>query len=374
MPRANKSFALQQRIDACMSKYQHPFTATNTFVDIEEMGANFSDELVPLTAIAEVIGIIISENIKTPIGSKYSHHVIPCVQGELVHRSKAMTHWAFQRNSYCGNVAKIINYWFEPCARSGKGVRLPEIYGGLVLPADSGHTSVARIIRGDEYLPFELADVPDQGNFQDTLKLAKQIAGEIFLSLNSKNVKRPTEFDIYRIAVVQQQEPQFSIHNILDPLGYKVKQNSDKNMVVHNLNDVLYLYNLGKNTKGKYLKESMSWWKKHFGDESVDPCLTASFGNLMYREDERKCSWSASDKDKLAKVIKDRWNLIEHVDDKIKAAFAEVTYDPILEKPKAMEHNDQVMLGLAYLANTYMGHNIPIPKDVDFSKAKVNVL
>jgi hypothetical protein len=374
MPRANKSFALQQRLDACLSKYKHPFTATNTIVDIEEMGDNFESGLVPLTAIAEVIEIIISEQIKTPVGSKYSHHNVVCQSGVQVHKSKVLTHWTFQRNSYCSNVARIFNFWFEPCARSGKGVRLPEQYGGIVLPADSGHTSVARIIRGEEYLPFEITDVPDQGNYEDTLQLAKEIAGEIFLSLNSKSVKKPSAFDIYRIAVVQKQEPEYSIHSILDPLGYKVKQDSNKSMTVHNLNDVMFLYKLGT-SKGKWLKSSMSWWKKHFSEESVDPCLTAAFGLLMSREDERKCGWTVKQQEELANYIKGRWKIIEHVDDVVKAAFAEVTYDKESQMSTiTLDHNNQVMLGLSYIANKYLGHKIPIPSGVDFTKAETNVL
>ena len=374
MARSNKSFVLQQRLDACLSKYEHPFTATNTIVDIEEMGDNFEGGLVPLTALAEIIEIIISEQIKTPVGSKYSHYAVNCFSGELVPASSVFTHWMFQRNTYCNNVAKIINFWFEPCARSGKGVRLPEKYGSIVLPADSGHTSVARIIRGEEYLPFEITDVPDQGNYEDTLQLAKEIAGEIFLSLNSKSVKKPSAFDIYRIAVVQKQEPEYSIHNILDPLGYKVKQDSAKSMTIHNLNDVMVLYKLGTN-KGKWLKVAMSWWKKHFADESVDPCLTAAFGLLMSREDERKSSWTVKQQEDLANYIKGRWKIIEHVDDVVKAAFSEVTYDNESKMSTiTLDHNHQVMLGLSYIANNYLGHKIPIPQGVNFAKAKTNVL
>jgi hypothetical protein len=375
MPRANKSFALQQQLNACLSQYTHPFTATNTIVDIEEMGENFENGLVPITAIAQAVEIIISNNIKTPIGSKYSHHNVTCSSGELVPKDKIFTHWAFQRNTYCNNVTNIFNRWFEPCARSGKGVRLPEKYGSIVLPADSGHTSVTRIIRKENLLPFEIADIPDQGSFASTLQLAKEVAGEIFLSLNSKNVRKPSPIDIYRIAVVQKQEPQYSIHNILDPLGFKVKQGSHDPMVVHNLNDVNFLYELGKNSKGKYLQEAMDWWKTYFGNETVDPCLSASFGLLMQREDERKCSWTSKQKKDLAKYLKTKWNLIEFADDSIKGAFSEVTWDSKAQMHTiTLDHNHQVMLGLAFIANKYLGHKIPIISGVDFSKAKIHAL
>lgn len=368
MARVNKSFVVQQQLNAYKAKFQHPFTINDTIVDIEEMGANYPNGLVPLVDIAEGVKILIQHKINSPLGSKYSHHSIPCYSGQLVPANKVKTHWMFQRNTYCNNVANIFNSWFEPCARSGKGVRLPEKYGHWVLPADSGHTSVTRIIRGEELLPFEISDIPDQGTFDDTLQLAMEVAGEIFLSLNSKNVKKPSKFDIYRIAVVQHQEPEYSIHSIVDPMGFKVKQEATTGMTIHNLNDVHFLWKLDKS--GEALGTAMSWWKKHWPNETVDPCLSASFGFLMNRETERnKAPWTDKQQDALAAILKNRWTIIEHADDFIKEAYAEVT-----NGEGAHDSNHQVMYGLAYLANKYMTMNIPIPAMVDFSKAATRVL
>jgi len=324
--------------------------------------------LVPLTDIADGVGIMIQNKITSPLGNKYSAINMTSTSGILIHKSTVFTHWMFQRNTYCGNVINIFNHYFEPCARSGKGVRLPEVYGSIVLPADSGHTSVTRILRGDDYLPFEITDIPDQGSFQDTLQLAIEIAGEIFLSLNSKNVKKPSKFDIYRIAVVQKQEPEYSIHNVIDPLGFKVKQDANAGMTVHNLNDVHFLWELDKN--GTALNTALSWWKEHWPNETVDPCLSASFGLLMNRETARnKAPWSKADQDQLATILKNRWNIIEFADDFIKDAYSEIT-----DGEGAHKHNHQVMYGLAYLANKYMNKTIPIPSSVDFGKAVNRVL
>jgi hypothetical protein len=79
--------------------------------------------------------------------------------------------------------------------------------------------------------------------------------------------------------------------------------------------------------------------------------------------------------EELADYIKGRWKIIEHVDDFIKAAFAEVIFDEESNMNTiSLDHNNQVMLGLTYVANKYLGHKIPIPQGVDFSKAKVHVL
>jgi hypothetical protein len=373
MAKVNKQFVMQQQMNAYKAKFKHPFTISDV-VDIEEMGANYPNELVPVVDIAEGVKILIQNKIATPVGGKYNSYAINCFSGELVPASSVYTHWMFQRNTYCNNVANIVINWFEPCARSGKGVRLPAKYGSIVLPADSGHTSVARIIRGETMLPFEIADVPDQGNFADTLQLAMEIAGEIFLSLNSKNVKKPSKFDIYRIAVVQQQSPEVDIHNVVDPLGFKVKQGATSEMSIHNLNDIHFLWNLDKT--GTALETAMRWWKRNWKDETVDPCLSAAFGLLMHRERERKNKWSVADQDKLAAELKSKFNIIEMADDFIKEAFAEVTWDNVAKMQTiTLDHNNQVMLGLAYMWNKMNPKSgILIPAGVDFSKATSRVL
>lgn len=368
MPRVNKQFAQQQQLTAFKSKFCHTFTITNVFIDIEEMAPNYPNGLVPLVDIADGVKIMIQNKIQSPLGNKYSNFNIPCFSGEMIKKEQVFTHWMFQRNTYCGNVVNIFNNFFEPCARSGKGVRLPAKYGSIVLPADSGHTSVTRIIRGEDLLPFEIADIPDQGSFESTLQLAIEVAGEIFLSLNSKNVKKPSKFDIYRIAVVQKQEPEYSIHNIIEPLGFKVKQDSTDAMTVHNLNDIHFLWKLDKD--GTALNVSLNWWKDNWSNDTVDPCLSAAFGLLMNRETARnKSTWSKKDQTQLANLIKSRWTIVEFADDFIKEAYAEITGGE-----GSHDSNHQVMYGLAYMANKYMNKTIPIPSSLDFSKAKNRVL
>lgn len=369
----NKQFVVQQQMNAFKAKFKHPFTIGES-VDIEEMGANYPNELVPITDIAEGVKVLIQHKIAAPNGGKYNGYNVKCISGELVPADTVYTHWMFQRNTYCNNVANIITNWFEPCARSGKGVRLPAKYGSIVLPADSGHTSIARIIRGETVLPFEIADVPDQGNFTDTLQLATEIAGEIFLSLNSKNVRKPSKFDIYRIAVVQKQSPEVDIHNVVDPLGFKVKQNASAEMTLHNLNEVHFLWNLDKT--GLALETALRWWKRNWKDESVDPCLTAAFGLLMHRERDRKNKWAVAKQDKLADLLKAKFKIIEMADDFIKEAFSEVTYDNVAKIHNVtLDHNNQVMFGLAYMWNKLDPNSgILIPSGVDFSKAVSRVL
>lgn len=368
MAKVNKSFVIQQQMNVYKSKFKLPFTINDTIVDIEEMGENYPHGLVPLVDIAEGIKILIQHKISNAVGNKYGTHNLKCWSGEMIPANTVLTHWMFQRNSYCNNVANIVINWFEPCARSGKGVRLPKKYGSIVLPADSGHTSISRIIRGEELLPFEITDIPDQGNFEDTLQLAIEIAGEIFLSLNSKSVKKPNKFDIYRIAVVQKQEPEFSIHSIANPLGFKFKQDATSGMTIHNLNDIHVLWKLDKN--GEYLKIALEWWKRNWSSETVDPCLSASFGMLMFREYEKnKKHWTKKQQDELAKVIKGKWNIVEFADDFIKEAYSEVT-----NAEGAHDSNHQVMYGLAYLSNKYLKCSAVIPSSIDFSKAKTRVL
>lgn len=366
--RTNGSYVIQQQMNAYKAKFKHPFTINETIVDIEEMGENYPHGLVPVVDIAEGIEILIQRKIANPVGNKYSSYEMECFSGEMIPASSVFTHWMFQRNSYCNNVANIIMSWFEPCARSGKGVRLPKKYGSIVLPADSGHTGLARIIRDETMLPFEITDIPDQGTFEDTLQLAIEVAGEIFLSLNSKSVKKPNKFDIYRIAVVQKQEPEYSIHTVVDPLGFKVKQAASTGMTIHNLQDIHFLWNLDK--EGDMLNVALSWWKRNWPTETVDPCLSAAFGFFMSRENTRlKKMWTLKQQDSLANLIKSRWNIIEFADDYIKESYAEVTGDE-----GSHDSNHQVMYGLAYLSNKYLKGSALIPLSLDFDKAVNRVL
>lgn len=368
MAKVNRSFLIQQQMNAYKAKFKHAFTITDTVVDIEEMGENYPHQLVPLVDIAEGVKIITQYKILNPVGNKYSAVNVKCFSGEMVPADSVMTHWMFQRNTYCNNVSNIFINWFEPCARSGKGVRLPKIYGSIVLPADSGHTSITRIIRGETMLPFEITDVPDQGTFDKTLQLAMEIAGEIFLSLNSKNVKKPNKFDIYRIAVVQKQEPEYSIHNVIDPLGFKVKASATTGMTIHNLNDIHFLWNIDKT--GNILDVALSWWKRNWPNDTVDPCLSAAFGKLMEREQERlKKPWTKKQQDQLATLLKSKWPIIQFADDAIKSSYSEVT-----NGEGAHDSNHQVMYGLAYLTNTHLKGSAVIPASIDFSKATKNAL
>jgi hypothetical protein len=371
MAKINKSFVIQQQLNAYKSKFTHPFTINDTFVDIEEMGANYPDELVPLVDIAEGVKILIQHKIQTPLLNKYASYDFNCARGELVDINLLRSLWMFQRNTYISNVVNIHSSWFEPCARSGKGVRLPKKYGSLVLVADSGHTTITRIIRGETQIPFEIADIPDQGNYHDTLQLAVEVAGEIFLSLNNKTVKRPNKFDIYRIAVVQHQEPEYSINSIINPLGFKVKQEPG-GMRIHNLQDIHFLWKLDSRSdnKGLALQTALAWWKRNWPTDPVDPCLSASFGLLMNLETKRnKQPWTEKQEDQLATILKQRWNIIEFADDWIKESYSEVTNGEGIH-----DSNHQVMYGLAYIWNKFTNSNVPIPSGLDYSKAKNRVL
>jgi hypothetical protein len=96
----------------------------------------------------------------------------------------------------------------------------------------------------------------------------------------------------------------------------------------------------------------------------------------MHRERERKNKWSVADQDKLATMLKDKFNIIEKADDWIKEAFAEVTWDNAAKMQTiTLDHNNQVMLGLAYMWNKKNPKSgILIPSGVDFSKATSRVL
>lgn len=366
MARVNKSFQFNQKLSAYKNSFDKPFRIEKSFVDLEEMSENYTHGLIPLKDIARGVQVFVEDELANPLGNKFAEYNLPEPVYADVPVDKVFEHPLFQRNKVPTNVGRIISMWFSSCAKPGQGVRLPEQYGSIVLNADSGHTNTARIIKGYVTLPFEVTDIPDQGDYESTLNLAIAVAGEIFLSINNKVVRRPNQFDLFRIASFQGEYPQAQQDAIFKELGFKVKHNGQGSGVIHNLNEVTNLWNLNKKSgnEGEYLRRALDWWKRTYPNEEVDGCLTASFGYLMFRQDKVR-KWSPKEEDQLGAILVERWKIGALVDDHIKAAYTEITGGEGMH-----EHNFQVMYGLAYLYNKkYPGKAVPNPVMVDYSKA-----
>jgi hypothetical protein len=371
---ASKSFRLNQRLTNYKQKFAKPFRIEKSFVDLEEMSENYEHGLIPLVDIAQGVEVFVEDEIKNPLGNKFAEYDLPEPIYADVPKEKVFEHPLFQRNKVPTNVGKIISLWFSSCAKPGQGVRLPEKYGSKVLSADSGHTNSGRIIKGYETLPFIVTDIPDQGNYESTLNLAIAVAGEIFLSINNKVVRRPNQFDLFRIASFQGEYPQKQQDDIFKGFKtpFRVKHNGTGANIIHNLNEVNNLWNLDKKSPtaaGEYLRRTLDWWQRTYPHEEVDGCLSASFGYLMHRQDQVR-PWTRKEEDQLGKILTSRWKIAANVDDFIKNAYTEIT-----DGEGSHENNLQVMYGLAYLYNkVYPGKAIPCPTMVDFSKAKKFVL
>ena len=363
MARVSKSFSFNQRLSAYKNKFNKPFRIEKSFVDLEEMSENYSHGLIPLVDIADGVKLFVSDQIANPLGHKFEEYNLPSPVYADVPKDKVREHPLFQRNKVPTNVGKIISIWFDSCAKPGQGVRLPKKYGSLVLNADSGHTNTARIIRGDSTLPFEVTDIPDQGDFESTLELAIRVAGEIFLSINNKAVRRPNQFDLFRIAAYQGEYPQANQAEIFKELGFKVKHNGTEAGCVHNLNEITNLWKLDedKDEEGTHLRRALAWWKRTYPNEAVDGCLTASFGLLMKKQNAVR-PWSKKEEDQLGKLLVDRWKFGEEAQLTLKKEYTNAT-----DGEGAHENNVQVMYGMAHLYNSvYSGKSIKVPKSINF--------
>jgi hypothetical protein len=363
MARVSKSFSFNQRLSAYRNKFDKPFRIEKSFVDLEEMSENYSHGLIPLVDIADGVKLFVADQLANPVGHKFEGFDLPEPVYADVSKDKVFEHPLFQRNKVPTNVGKIIDMWFGSCAKPGQGVRLPEIYGSLVLSADSGHTNTARIILGEETLPFEVTDIPDQGDFESTLDLAIRVAGEIFLSINNKVVRRPNQFDLFRIAAFQGESPQVNQAEIFKELGFKVKHNGTEAGCIHNLNEITNLWKLDSNDdeEGTYLKRALSWWKRTYPNEAVDGCLTASFGLLM-KEQNKIRQWGRKEEDQLGKLLTARWKFGEQAQLALKNAYTTATGGEGYH-----ENNVQVMYGMAQLYNSvYPAKSIKVPKSINF--------
>jgi hypothetical protein len=234
------------------------------------------------------------------------------------------------------------------------GLKMPEKYGGQVLNADSTHTSVNRIRQGLTNLPFWLADVPDQGTFQDTFDLALLMAGHLFLAINVRNKRGVDIFDQHFIKVATGIYPSPQIDTVVNKVpGVAIKRAGNKiAYAIHNLNETYLTYDLDKDTAapGRLLEMSLNWLVRNFKHQSIDGCLMSSFAMFVQDLEDSGQKITAAQADKLADELKNRYRTSNNAQLEIKKAC------PLLNKTNPgytpLDSNFVVSNGLKHIAQS----------------------
>lgn len=322
--------------------YQFPFTIDASYIDCKEMSRNYENSLIPLQDIADAITAVTG-----PWHGKTIH--IPgldnlTVRFEMIPVSVVRVHPAFQRDVSPNHSKKIEVNWTPQVALVAVGLRLPEKYGGIVLNPDSQHTNCNRIRSGDTHLPFWVADIPDQGSYDETLKYALKMAGFIFLMLNVDMKRGVDIFDQHHIKVCCNIYPAPQIQNVIDCTKAFVKRAGNKiTNAIHNLNEVYNTFELDAKTSrpGLLLENAINWHIRNFPHQSIDGCLMSSFALLIHENEKIGIVWTQDIEDTLGRHLSKTYTTSNAAQDFIKKSY--MYWD---EKGKSLHPNYIVKSGL----------------------------
>lgn len=293
-----------------VQKFKVPFSLEPAFVDIKDMSLNYKDGLIPIQDIADAV---------TAVTANWKGRIHPMQQlislmPNFGHFpvSKICTHPAFNRDTSPNHCLKLERDWIEQFAHVSLGVKMPEEYGGIMLMADSTHTSVNKIRRGDSTLPVWYAEVPDQGDYESTLKRALYLAGHMFLKINWLNKRGTDIFDRHYIQSQCNIYPAPQIDRIVSSAGCMVKRSSSKiPYAVHNLNETYDCFSLDEKTStpGRLLKRALDWHCRNFAHQSIDGCLMISFAMVINDNEKEGIEWTLQQEDQVASLLKAKWKL-----------------------------------------------------------------
>lgn len=314
------------------SKFQHPFTVDESFIDCKEMSRNYAHGLIPFKDLAEAVnavhgswqGRVNQYNSQTPTGKVLKmFNLTPSFK--MVKVDKVYSHPSFNRDTSPNHCLKLEEDWFDQFAVCGLGLIMPEVYGGGVYNADVTHTGINRIRKGDTELPYWVAEVPDQGTFEDTHELALFIAGHLFLAINVRNKRGVDIFDQHFIKVACGIYPAPQIQNIINTVPeVSIKRAGNKiAYAIHNLNEVQNTFELDQHSiqPGQLLKDSLNWLVRNFKHQSIDGCLMTSFALVLKENRDAGINWTLAEEDTLATLLKTKYNTANSAQLKIKEAY-----------------------------------------------------
>jgi hypothetical protein len=331
MSKKQKRLSTHNSVGQFTSKFKHSFTIDEAFIDTKEMSKNYQYGLIPFTDLAAAVdavhgpwqGRINQYSSQTPAGKVLTmFNLVPSFK--MIKIDKVFSHPSFNRDTSPNHCLKLENDWFDQFAVCGLGLIMPDKYGSQVYNADVTHTGVNRIRKGDTELPYWVAEVPDQGNFQDTHELALFIAGHLFLAINVRNKRGVDIFDQHFIKVACGIYPAPQIQAVVDSIPQVAVRRAGNRIAyaIHNLNEVYDTYDLDKSSSqpGTYLKSSLEWLVRNFKHQSIDGCLMTSFAMLLKENNDLGIQWTIAEEDQLASLLSNRYTTSNKAQLAIKAA------------------------------------------------------
>jgi len=367
MAKTKRRATVHNSLGQFLSKFKHQFTVEEAFIDCKDMSKNYSNGLIPFKDLASAVDAIegpwqgpVNQYSSTTPAGKILELCNLKTQFDMIPVDKVFSHPSFNRDTSPNHCIKLEMDWRDQFAMVGLGIKMPAKYGGAVYNADSTHTGVNRVRKGDIELPFWVAEVPDQGNFDDTHELALFIAGHLFLAINVRNKRGCDIFDQHDIKVACGIYPAPQIQDVVDSTtGVMIKRSGNKiTGAIHNLNETYDTFELDENTStpGQLLQSSLMWQTRNFKHQSIDGCLLTSFAMVLKENAAAGIEWTAHQEDQLAQILSQRYDTSK------KAQLAIKESCPQWNNPQyaKLDSNHLVSNGLKHLAQ---GLGIPCTRD-----------
>jgi len=324
MARSQGRATVHNGIAIFMRPYKKPFSLDASFIDTDDMSKNYTDGLIPLVDIAAAVDAAVG------VWQGKVHSTFNMVnltpRFESVPKRHIFSHPAFNRDTSPNHCLKLEKNWIDQFATTGLGLKMPPKYGDIVLNCDSTHTGVNRIRQGMTELPFWLADIPDQGNRDDTMKLGLYIAGYMFLMINVLNKRGTDIFDQHKIKVACGIYPAHLIEARISKTAAFVKRSGMKiTNAVHNLNEAYETFDLDKHTNnpGRLLETVLGWHVRNFLHQSIDGCLCTSFAMVLRDNEKNGINWTDAEMDQVASMLRNKYKKAREAQLAIKDACPE---------------------------------------------------
>lgn len=367
MAKAKRRALAHNSLGNFLAQFTHKFDIEEAFIDCKEMSKNYQHGLIPMSDLAAAVdavsgpwqGRINQYNSTTLAGRILTlNNLVPYFK--MVPLANLFSHPSFNRDTSPNHCVKLEMDWFDQFATCGLGLKMPDKYGGAVYNADTTHTGVNRIRKGDKELPMWIADVPDQGDFEKTHELALFIAGLLFLAINVRNKRGVDIFDQHFIKVATGIYPAPQIDAVVNSVpGVMIRRAGNKIAgAIHNLNETYMTYELDAKsaTPGILLARSLNWLVRNFKYQSIDGCLLTSFAMLTKENIALGIDWTTAEEDRLARLLTKRYTTANKAQLQIKDSCPAWT-DPSFAK---LDSNYVVSNGLKHLAQ---GLGMPVARD-----------
>ena len=363
MKNLKKRATAHNAIGKILNQYHHKFGIDPAFIDCRDLSVNFKDNLIPMVDLANIVDSVIG-----PWQGRINKYTSTTLAGQIldlhsltpsfmmVPKIKLVVHPSFNRDTSPNHCLKLERDWLDQNAVCGLGLKMPDKYGGLIYNADTTHTGVNRIRRGDNELPMWVAHVPDKGSYEATHEYALFVAGHLFLAINVRNKRNCCIFDQHFIKVSCGIHPAPQIQNIIDKIP-KIGPNEFVQIIhggnkhpyaIHNLKEVYNTYDLDAKSSrpGQLLDSSIKWLIRNFKHQSIDGCLMSSFALFLRDNIEAGIVLDNTQQDQLAAELISRYTGSNQAQLKIKDAWIgwnNKQYDQL-------DHPYLVSNGLKYLA------------------------